>query len=186
MTQRGGGGYSTLWDGVLAALQRSPVTGTGGPPAEPFSETLQRVVSRHIAEEESSIERYRQLSEESNDPVVRMLIGELLGDEEQHHGMLRRMEAQLQAELGDPTEAPFTNVDAAAVELPEDQRRELVDTFNTLAKHEEEGAKHLHDRADDARKAGSDVLGLLLDTIAMDSRKHEHMLKFIAKRIADA
>jgi rubrerythrin len=70
-------------------------------PSEPFSEQLQRVVKRHIAAEESSIARYRALIAGSPDPTVRMLLTELVMDEERHHGMLKRMESQLEAELGE-------------------------------------------------------------------------------------
>jgi hypothetical protein len=114
MTQ--GSSNSTLWDGVLSALQ-SP---GGVRPTEPFSEQLQRVVQRHIAAEESSLARYRALIASSGDPVIRMLLTELVTDEEHHHGMLKRMEKQLEAELGERGGAPKSS--RAAAMDPVDRR----------------------------------------------------------------
>jgi rubrerythrin len=95
MTQQPGQGL--LWDGVLSAIH-SP---GGARPDEPCSEQLQRVVSRHIAAEESSISRYKVLLSNSKDTVIRMLFTELIADETHHHDLLKRMEVQLEAELGE-------------------------------------------------------------------------------------
>ena len=177
MTQHSSG-TNTLWEGVLSAIQ-----GPGGSrPPEPFSEVLQRVIYRHIAQEESSIERYKKLLEASKDPVVRMLISELLHDEEHHHGMLRRMEAQLSAELGETLDRPLEG-DGRDMRLRD--RRAAVAEIRDLAAHETTGVKHLREVAKEARENGSDLLGVLLDAMASDSQKHERILKFIAKRVAN-
>lgn len=174
MTQQSGRG--SLWDGVLSAVQ-SP---GGTRPTEPFSEQLQRVVSRHIAAEESSIGRYQKLLADINDPVVKMLLSELLTDEAHHHGILKRMESQLEAELGEKASGPFSG---SAGELEPDVRATALAELKDLGEHESTGASHLHDLAKQARSAGSDLLGLLLDSLATDSEKHHRLLGFIEKRI---
>jgi rubrerythrin len=174
MTQQGKG---SLWDGVLSAIQ-SP---GGARPEEPFSEQLQRVVSRHIAAEESSITRYKTLLDASKDPVSRMLLTELITDEQHHHQMLQRMEAQLEAELGEKSTGPFSG---SVGEMEPAERKAAIVELQDLGEHESAGAKHLRDLAKQARSAGSDLLGLLLDSLATDSEKHERLLKFIEKRLS--
>lgn len=178
MTQQGSG-VNTLWEGVLSAIQ----TPGRARPKEPFSEVLQRVVYRHISAEESSIERYRKLLDEAKDPVVRVLLGELLHDEQEHHAILLRMEAQLRAELGEQLEGPFSGEPGA---MTAKERKATVAELKDLATHENAGVKHLKEVAKESREAGSDVLGLLLECVAADSAKHERILKFIAKRVAEA
>jgi rubrerythrin len=176
MTQSGAG---SLWDGVLSAIQS-----TGGArPDEPFSEQLQRVVSRHIAAEETSIGRYQNLLKDSQDAVVRMLLTELITDEEHHHGMLKRMESQLGAELGGNTPGPFSG---GSTDMEPAARQAAIIELKDLGNHESAGVKHLRDLAKQARAAGSDLLGLLLDALASDSEKHQRLLKFIEKRLASA
>lgn len=172
-----GTGPTSFWDGLMSAVS---MPGHERPP-EPFSEVLQRVVSRHISQEEDSIKRYHQLQEEIADPVIRVLLSELLGDEERHHGMLQRMEAQMLAEMGERTDAPF---DMEREPLPVNLRKAVSAEVKVLAEHEASGVKHLRDVAKEAREAGSDLLGVLLDAMAADSQKHERILKFIAKRVA--
>ena len=169
----------TLWEGVLSAVNST----AGTRPTEPFSETLQRVIARHIAAEETSLQRYQDLLETSKDPIVRMLLSELMRDEEHHHGMLRRMEAQLEAELGETSARPFHE---ETIAMPEADRKAMVTEVKDLANHEASGVKHLRSVAKDARAAGSDLLALLLDALANDSQKHEKILGFLAKRIANA
>jgi hypothetical protein len=170
---------NSLWDGVLSAVRS-----TGGTrPVEPFSEQLQRVVSRHIAAEETSIGRYRQMLAGSKDAVVRMLLAELITDEEHHHGMLKRMEAQLGAELGEKGTGPFSG---AIDDLEPADRQAAISELKDLGVHEAAGVKHLRDLAKQARSAGSDLLGLLLDSLASDSEKHQRLLGFIEKRIGSA
>ncbi len=176
MTQQGKG---SLWDGVLSAIQ-SP---GGVRPEEPFSEQLQRVVYRHIAAEESSIERYQKLLDDSKDPVARMLLTELITDEKHHHGMLQRMEAQLEAELGEKSSGPFSG---SVGELEPAERKAAISELKDLGNDESSGVKHLRDLAKQARSAGSDLLGLLLDALATDSEKHQRLLKFIEKRLSSA
>ena len=174
MTQQPGKG--SLWDGVLSAIQ-SP---GGVRPDEPFSEQLQRVVSRHIAAEESSIARYKALLSSSKDTVIRMLFTELIADETHHHDLLKRMEIQLQAELGERAVGPFSG---GTDQLEPAERQEAIAELKDLADHESSGVKHLRDLAKQARSAGSDLLGLLLDALASDSEKHERLLNFIEQRL---
>lgn len=53
-----------------------------------------------------------------------------------------------------------------------------------LAPHEYDGVRHFKQPAERSRDEYGGLLSLLLEAIAMDSQKHEKMLRFVEQRLA--
>ena len=169
-------GRISLWEGMLSSLA------PGAPTSDdvPLSEQLLKAIQGHIAAEEASLGRYRDIQQESTDPVVRLLISELLADEEHHHHMLERMEAVLGRELGGPSSAdalPSARLPAHAADPS------VIAEVGDLADHEHRGSSHMSELAKQSSTVHAGFVSLLLESMAMDSRKHEMILRFIAKRM---
>ena len=165
----------SLWDGVIEAVQ-----GVKEAPPSSISEDLLRMIRGHAAAEEDSLALYAELRNRSPDPVVRLLLSELLADEEHHHKLLERMETQLTEEL-DWSSAEFTP--PASSFPPTPASKADIASVEKLARHENQGVKHLHDMAKQNAEIHSGLFSLLLDAMASDSQKHERILRFIMKRM---
>ena len=67
----------SLWEAVIDVVSHSPAPSYEAP----MSERLEQVIRHHVQEEEQSLEAYRSVRDETGDPVVRMLMEEVLVDE---------------------------------------------------------------------------------------------------------
>ena len=68
-------------------------------PAELPLDRLLAAFDRHITSEADTVAAYRELAERTADPVVALLMRQVVDDEERHHGMLRSMAARLRDTL---------------------------------------------------------------------------------------
>ena len=62
-------------------------------------EYLLRALESHISSERDALSHYRQLAEQTKDPIVELVMGLILEDEERHHALMRRIAARLQDDL---------------------------------------------------------------------------------------
>ena len=96
-----------------------------------------------------------------------------------HHALFVRLAQQFAEEL-EPIGRETT--------LPADGRRtsdpELAERLGVLRTHEEHGIARLKELAKENRKEYSGVLTLLLEMVALDSAKHEKMLRFAQKAVS--
>ena len=166
----------SLWEAVIDVVGHSPT-----PPYQaPMSERLEQAMRHHVAAEEDSLEAYRQLEEASGDPVVRMLMEEVLADEEHHHRLLKRLETQFEQELDPATPGEGLELGRPPVGP---SALALAKTARALADQERKGVRRLRKLARDHKDVYSGLFSLLLEGIAMDSEKHERVLRFAAKRL---
>ena len=166
----------SLWDAVIDVVSHSPAP----PHRAPLAVRLEQAMRHHVETEEGSLEAYQRLGEESEDPVVRMLIEEVLVDEEHHHGLLKRLEVQFERELDPTTPGEGLELGPAPVGRP---ALALAETARALADQERKGVRRLRKLARDHKDVYSGLFSLLLEGIAMDSEKHERVLRFAAKRL---
>ncbi len=179
-TQTGRGARQNLWSAVIEGIN-TPMF----PKAhEPLSDRLLRIVTFHVESEEASLAEYRRLHDETEDPAIESLMGLVLDDEQHHHAMFRRMAEQFEYEMGPtrkgatlPTAPPKAGVDADPVSIAKVKK---------LARLEALGAKRLRQIAKQNPELHAGLFALLLETMMMDSKKHEHILKYVAKRMEEA
>lgn len=141
-------------------------------------EYLLRALESHIAAERESLGHYRQLAESTKDPVVELVMGIILEDEERHHGLMRRLAARLQDDLNwshTPEALPVPAAAAAAAETHELLRRFVLS--------EEAGIRELQSFAKQAEGLYGGLPSELLAMMALDSQKHEHLLRFLYRRL---
>jgi hypothetical protein len=152
--------------------------------AESPIERLLASMESHATQERESMDDYRRLVETVGDPVVAMLMRLVLEDEERHHALLQRMAVTLHDNLNwtHSSAALPTNAPAAAGQDPK-VIQEARETTHAFIDEEREGARYLRKLAHDERDIHGGLFSLLLETMAMDSEKHEHVLRFIQRRL---
>ncbi len=171
-------GKGTLWQGVLDAVNLPIATEVA-----PLSEQLRRVIRGHMANEERSLEEYKALRDRTGDPMIASLMREVLTDEEHHHAMLNRLAEQFEYEM-EP------KLDGAPISAGPPHKMAgfngAIETVKTLARHERDGARKLRGVAKANAEVHHGLFSLLLETMAMDSLKHERILRFVARRMEEA
>ena len=136
------------------------------------------LLARHGEEEGAMLGRYQRFADEASAPETRYLVKLILEDERRHHGLLVEMANAIAWGLvdkgADPVLPDMTHGDAGNADLAEETRR--------LLRAEEKDRvelKHLRRRL---RSFGSVSLWeLVVDLMILDTEKHVHILKLIAK-----
>ena len=168
----------SLWEAVIEVVAHSPTP----PHRAPLAQRLEQVMRHHVETEEESLEAYQRLGEESGDPVVRMLMQEVLVDEAHHHRLLERLEVQFERELDPATPGEGLALGPSAEGA---SAVELAASARALAAQERKGVRRLRKLARDHKDVYSGLFSLLLEGIAMDSEKHERVLRFVAQRLKE-
>jgi rubrerythrin len=149
-------------------------------PAPPHSERLIRALEAHAAAEAHDSTECERLVDRTADPVLRLLLELILGDEQRHHALLQRMVRRLQEEVEfnpSPTALPVSSDDA----LPEDEA--AAATVRALIRDEHEGARYLRHLARQEPKLYGGLYAVLLETMARDGEKHAYMLRYLLRRL---
>ena len=145
-------------------------------PANSPYELLLSALQSHTANETKGLAEYRRIAQTSSDPVVRLLMDLVLEDEERHHVLMERLAARLRDDLlwTHSSEALPTSHDETV-----SPTREEWEAIRSLVYQEQDGIRHL--RALDVQSEGlyEGLPSLLLETMIMDSEKHERILRFI-------
>ena len=165
-------GYSGLPVDAQARVDTGPRQGT--------IEWLLEKVERHAAAEAGSLVSYEQIKQESDDPVVALVMGLILEDEERHHGLLRRMEATLRDAIN-WTHSPSALPTSTAPATP--HQKDLGAIAKDLVAEERSGAHMMRDLARREKGIDAGLDSLLLEMMAMDSEKHAHLLEFVHDRL---
>jgi hypothetical protein len=150
-------------------------------PTQPpsVSERLIRALEAHASAEALDLATCEQLAQRSSDPVVKLLVGMILEDEQRHHALLRSMVRRLQEEVefvASPTALPVP--DAAASTDPE-----MAPSLRSLIRDEHESARHLRRIAHREPQLYGGLYRLLLETMARDSEKHATIFRYLLSRI---
>ena len=159
--------------GVPAVAEESPQSSL---------DRLLAVFERHIAAEADTVAAYQQIAEASTDPVIALLMGQVVDDEDRHHGLLRSMAARLRDTLQwthSPEALPTRGTP------PEAEAGELLRAVREFARQERDGAHQARELAKQQAGLYDGLFALLLETMAADSEKHERILSYIARRIQE-
>ncbi len=144
------------------------------------SERLIAILDAHAASENDAIDLYQRLQYELVDPVLTAVIRLIVDDELRHHEVLRQMATLLRTkQLEWPAIVSRQPETQMLPSSPESIARQL----DAAANDEREGAEKLRDlaRTEGGRYAG--LFGLLLELMAMDSGKHEQMLRYVVSQL---
>jgi rubrerythrin len=141
-------------------------------------ELLMGALQAHIDGERDSLASYRALAESTRDQVIQLIMGIVLDDERRHHELMRRIATQVKDDLywahsGDtlPSTAE-SGVDTTAHE-----------TLRQFVAAEQTAAQELRSLASSTSGLHGDLLFELLTMMALDSEKHEHLLRFLFRRV---
>jgi hypothetical protein len=165
-------GYSGL--PVDAQARTGPRQGT--------VEWLLESVERHAAAEADNLVLYEEIKQESGDPVVALVMGLILDDEERHHGLLRRMEAGLRDALNWTHSASAL---PSALPPGAPLARNLGAVAKELIAEERTGAHKMRELARNEKGIDAGLDSVLLEMMAMDSEKHARLLEFVRDRLAE-
>jgi rubrerythrin len=85
----------------VIARQRLKDSAWGIPESPEFSSVQQLMTEIHsqTIQEERLLSTYREIAQESTDPLIRFLLGLVVADEERHHELTSRMISRLRDEL---------------------------------------------------------------------------------------
>jgi hypothetical protein len=132
-------------------------------------------VKRHAQDEAGSIAAYERIQHACGDPAIAGVLGVILEDEQRHHAMLERVAARLQAEFNwSVTRVPDASVSDQTVTAAE---------LRALEQEERNGAQALRELAYRCRDSRDGLTAVLLESMAMDSEKHAHLLGFAERRL---
>jgi rubrerythrin len=150
----------------------------GHPP--PLSERLIRALEAHLAAGAHDIADCQELAQESQHPVVQLLLGLIVEDEQRHHALLQRMVRRLHEE------AEFSASATQTLPVPSDAQfgadEATIARLRALIRDEEEGARYLRHLARQDARLYDGLFGVLLETIARDSQKHAYVLRYLLRR----
>ena len=134
----------------------------------------------HTEVEAESLAAYRHLADTSPDPVVQILLRLILEDEERHHGLLRRIVAS----LGDRLDWTHSG-EALPADLPPRNAETdgITASIRACIRHERETHRQQRQFARQVSKLHGGLIALLLEYMALDSRKHEEVLRFVLRRL---
>ena len=177
-TQRAG--LDTVGHGPLAGLDYIVLAPMALEERAHSDEHLLALVEGHIHAEASDLEGYQQLAGSSPDLVVAELMRLLIEDEQRHHNLLRRLAVRLRDDLNWERSPGALPPDRDPLDADGRQALELVKEF---IQHEHRGARHLSGLAQEARELRRRLAALLLETMVLDSQKHEMVLRHVARRL---
>jgi hypothetical protein len=165
---------------VAAAFAGPPmVAGEQRPKPSPY-EYLLRAFESHIAEERDVLAKYRQLAETSGDPVVQLVMDIVLDDEERHHSLMHRIATRVKDDL-EWSQTPGS--------LPATGGSFDPDTYKSLLAFISSERAGIHELESLATRLDGLYGGLpteLLEMMVQDSKKHEHLLRFLFRRQGQA
>ena len=133
--------------------------------------SLAATFERHAEEEGRILAEYRALAEKLGDSPVRFLIKLILTEEELHHELLRVTARWLR-------EHPA----AEGTRIPLDEgAEELLQRTEQLQRHEKETIEVCSGLRAGLSGMSGDLIGSVLDVIAMDSEKHHRLLTTVRR-----
>lgn len=141
------------------------------------------LLRRHGADEGEILAEYEQFATTADSPVARYLVGLIIDDERRHHRVLEEMANSVAwggFDPGHPVDR-LPGLDQAASDELRLQTRRLLEFERQDARALKALRRSLKDYAD------TTVWRLLVDTLLLDTEKHERILGFILEHMpADA
>ena len=147
--------------------------------APPLSERLIRALEAQVAAGAHDIADCQELAQSSQRPVMQLLLGMIIEDEQRHHALLERMVRRLQQEVDFTASATTTLPVPADVDLVADPA--TATRLRALIRDEEEGARYLRHLARQDPGLYDGLFRVLLETVARDSQKHAYVLRYLLR-----
>ena len=160
-----------------------PVSG-GEPP--PLSERLIRALEAHAAASAADVATCRELANRMADPVVHVLVGMIVDDEQRHDSLLRSMIRRLEEEVDFVPVQGALPVPNGSMHNDPHAAAEIAASVRGLMRNEHEGARHLRHLARQEPTLYAGLYPLLLETIARDSEKHATILRYLLHRVEES
>lgn len=153
-----------------------------GIPESPEFSSVQRLMNEfqaHASQEEQWLSSYKQIAEQSNDPVIRLLFGLIVADEEKHHELTRRMISRLKDEVA------WTRSDTATRRHYDtgQKRKRLLARVNQFLDLERSGIKEYETLNKASLASHRKLFSLFYKTMILDSLKHIAILEFLQLRL---
>ncbi|MFN8034707.1 MAG: hypothetical protein U0V73_02070 [Acidimicrobiia bacterium] len=134
-------------------------------------------LAEHVTDEEGLLADYAHLAEDAPDEYVRYVAGMILSDERRHHQALLEVVNQLR------TGAEWREVGPRVPWLTQPtEGKELRQTARRLLAEERKDARKLRRfrrRLGPLRR--DSLLGVVVDTLILDTKKHIRMLRFLER-----
>jgi rubrerythrin len=153
-----------------------------GMPESPEFSSVQHLISEfqsHANYEERWLSSYKEILTESQDPLVRYLLGLIVADEERHHQLMDRMISKLKDELA------WTRAERALRRRSEsgEKSKRLLVSLESFLDVERKGIKEYERLKKTSQGLYRDVFALLYSTMINDSSKHIAILDFLRRRL---
>jgi len=144
-------------------------------------ERLFEQLEAHEKEEAESLDAYEAAATASPDAGVRYLMGLVLEDERRHHRLLQAMSEEIrQSLLWLNGTMPLPDI------KPANQARQmLLHETERFLRIERRGLRQLEDLHTQVKHLHSGLLELIVELMQADTRKHQHILEYIHKRLQD-
>jgi len=149
-----------------------------GIPESPEVSSVQRLMNEiqaHAAHEAKWLAGYQLSAKQSNDPLIRFLLGLIVADEERHHEITARMISKLKDEL---TWTRSSGTLRRAGEKGE-KRKALLKSVESFLDAEREAVKEYERLKKESQGLYRNVFVLLYTTMIHDSQKHMEILNFL-------
>ena len=157
----------------------NPLPNTAAPA---LSERLIRALEAHVAAEAYDVATCQELTQRAADPVVGLLVGLIVDDQQRHQSLLTGMIRRLQQEVDFVPSATAIPVDSDVSSADP----EVLVALRTLIRDQHEGARYLRHIARQEPALYDGLYSTLLETMARDSEKHVTTLRFLLRRMEES
>jgi rubrerythrin len=159
--------------------------GAWGIPESPEFSSVQQLMTEiqsQTIQEERLLSRYREIAQESTDPLIRFLLDLVVTDEERHHELTSRMISRLRDELslsrlGTPKRRAGGR---------HGKTKPLIRSLDLFIEAERSAIQEYEKLKQESEGLARDVFALLYTTMIHDSQKHVGILEFLRARLSEA
>ena len=157
---------------------------TWGIPESPEFSSVQHLMlefQAHATQEQQWLSGYQALANQSSDPLVRLLLGLIVADEDRHHDLTKRMISKLKDELAWTRSQGLKR----RVYEPGQTGKRLLASLEGYIDAERTGIKEYERLRKQSRGLYRDVFALLYSTMIQDSNKHIAILEFLREKLLE-
>ena len=144
-------------------------------------ERLMNEFEAHEGGEKQLLQRYKEIAEKSNNPLIRFLLRLIISDEEKHHAVTHAMVSTLRGDL------TWTKPEEAIRGLYElgKGKEELLKLTEEFIEVEREGIEEYKKLIKTSKGYYRGLFALLFRSMVHDSEKHVEFLEFLRQRLRE-
>jgi rubrerythrin len=159
-----------------------------GIPESPEFSAAERLIAEfqwHEVQEESSLQRYRELAKTSPNALIRFLLRLILTDEERHQAVIRLIVSSLRKELSPRSQIATAQPDETVQGLYEleSEGEDLLKITEDFLRMEREGIREHKKLLRASRRHHQGLFSLLCKAMIYDSKKHVEILEFLRAKL---